>query len=523
MKEMVKHLLVVAILLSSALSTWAYSFVDNGIYYVVSYGKTVAVTYKDSDYNSYSGAVVIPSEVTNDGITYTVGGIGYNAFNGCVGLTSVTIPNSVTWIDKCAFCDCSALTSIAIPETVTDIGDTAFSGCTELKSINLPNALKEIKFYTFYNCKSLTSITIPNSVRRIGSSAFRSCSGLTSITIPESVTEMGDGVFGECSELSSVNLPNSLTAIEGSTFYRCKRLTSIKIPSSINRIEEWAFIGCTNLVKVEISDLDAWCNISFGGEYSNPLYFAHKLYLNGDLVTNIVVPASVTKIGDYAFQGCSSLTSVTLHDQITSIGVSAFQECSGLTSITIPDEVTSIGVSAFQKCSGLTSITVPDKVTSIGVLAFENCSKVTALTIGSSVNTIGAYAFDIARLGRIKVLNPEPPTCDDETVFRSVSRAKCVLTVPKGTKDLYKSTYVWWNFSSIEEDEAEGGVEAIGTDALTVSAEDGEIRIAGAAGAVAEVYSLSGVMLYRSTEAAIAMPRGMYIVKVAATTTKVVL
>ena len=97
-----------------------------------------------------------------------------------------------------------------------------------------------------------------------------------------------------------------------------------------------------------------------------------------------------------------------------------------------------------------------------------------------------------------------------------------MLTVPKGTKDLYKSTYVWWNFSSIEEDEAEGGVEAIGTDALTVSA-DGEIRIAGAAGAVAEVYSLSGVMLYRSTEAAIAMPRGMYIVKVAATTTKVVL
>ena len=187
-----------------------------------------------------------------------------------------------------------------------------------------------------------------------------------------SVTSIGNGAFNYCSGLTSVTIPNSVTSIGYDAFSHCSGLTSVTIPNSVTSIGTQAFYGCTSLTSVNISDLAAWCNIKFSGSDSNPLLFAHHLYINGNEITNLVIPNSVTSIGDYAFSGCSNLTSVTIPNSVISIGYSAFFECSGLTSVTIPNSVTSIGYSAFFECSGLTSVVIGSGVLSIGTSAFSN-------------------------------------------------------------------------------------------------------------------------------------------------------
>ena len=407
-------------------------------------------------FSSCSGltSITIPDSVTS---------IGKSAFSSCSGLTSITIPNSVTSIGYRAFYNCSGLeniyltdiavwckisgvdnlmvycsssiklylnnkliTDLVIPDGVTSIGSSAFRDCSGLTSITIPSSVTSIGNGAFYGCSGLTSVTIPNSVTSIGSSAFYRCSGLTSITIPDSVTSIGQSAFYNCSKLTSVTIPNNVTSISQSTFYNCSGLTSITIPNSVTSIGKSAFSGCSGLENIYLTDVAAWCKIS--GLYELMSYRPNsiKLYLNNELITDLVIPDSVTSIGSSAFYRCSGLTSVTIPNSVTSIGYSAFSGCSGLTSITIPSSVTSIGDSAFGSCSGLTSIIVASNnkkyhsdgnclietesktlisacknsvipadgsVTSIGSSAFDGCSGLTSITIPSSVTSIGGYAF----------------------------------------------------------------------------------------------------------------------------------
>ena len=254
-----------------------------------------------------------------------------------------------------AFEGCSGLTSLTLPSGVTEIGWGAFDGCKGLTSLTIPSSVTSIGKYAFYGCSGLTSLTLPSGVTEIGEEAFHGCSGLTSLTIPSGVTEIGFGAFDGCKGLTSLTIPSSVTKIGRFAFDGCSGLTSLTIPSSVTSIDCWGvFRGCSGL-------------------------------------TSLTLPSCVTSIGWGAFYGCSGLTSLTIPSGVTKIGESAFQGCSRLTTLTIPSSVTWIGLEAFSGCSGLTSIYVyTKKLPELGPDVFTGCNAQNC-TVYVPKGTVDAY------------------------------------------------------------------------------------------------------------------------------------
>ncbi|MBQ4385916.1 MAG: leucine-rich repeat domain-containing protein [Kiritimatiellae bacterium] len=356
------------------------------------------------------------SDVTSLVIADSVSRIGDAAFGGCLGLadsdgftivrdvlygysgesSTVSVPENVYEISGSAFSGRTNITSIAIGDSVRCIGNSAFSGCSCLRDITIPNSITNIGSSAFYKCSALNTIEIPEAIKIIGSSMFYGCDGLTNMTIPIGVTKIESSAFNNCSRLTSITIPDSVMRIGSYAFYGCSNLTSVTIPSSVASIDALAFSGCKGLTRVNISDLQSWCNISFSWDESNPLYYAHNLYLNGELLTELKIPDGVSRLGNYLFYGCTNLTSISLPSSLTSIGYSTFEGCDRVRSVTIPQYVCSSGLSSafpYSIYKAIENVTINEAVTNITGYAFSGCSGLSGITFECDEPTVSSSSF----------------------------------------------------------------------------------------------------------------------------------
>lgn len=332
--------------------------------------------------------------------------IGDHAFQGCEALRELNIPSTITKIAAGVFAECKSLTTLTLPENLTHIGSLAFSGCTNLTTITFPESLTSIDYHAFLGCASLTEITLPESLTFLGKSAFAKCTNLSEVVIHPTITYVGDCAFENCDlryneysdgyylgdeqspytvlvkakndsatnfdvneatkiicdnvfngfkSLANITFPKGLTQIGDYAFSGCAKLSSLTIPKTLKAIGFSAFSDCEGLNSVYINDLNAWMQIDFDVFNSNPLYLAHKLYLNDELVTDLIIDG-VETVSPNAFVNCKNLKTVIIGDSVTEIGESAFSGCNNLFTVTVGKNVIKIGDSAFGNCGKLVEV-----------------------------------------------------------------------------------------------------------------------------------------------------------------------
>lgn len=395
-------------------------------------------------------------------IPNSVDRIGYAAFNDCISLTSVVIPNGVKIIDTFAFCKCSVLNTISLPASLESIENYAFYYCTSLKSVtycgtedmwnqisvgkkntSLTDSSLSYHSWSGSACKvtcSLCNFSPDNGAHNVVNGLCTACkrygycgrwgnrSGVTwhydnvgtlTISGTGAIVDMGDidldGMRYDPIEapwssfagsIKSIVIQSGVTGIGHWVFNDCVKATSVTIPSSIAYIDDAVFGNCISLENVYITDLAKWCSIGFFDFDSNPLCQAESLYLNGDLVTDLIIPNGVTNIEEFAFYSCESLTSVTIPVSVTMIAERAFAACTGLQNINVDENNTAYSsdsqgilynkqkTTLIQAPGGITSCVIPEGVTAIGQYAFRSCANLRTVTIPASVTSIGGYAFN---------------------------------------------------------------------------------------------------------------------------------
>lgn len=395
--------------------------------------------------NDISGKIYIPKTYTVDNVTLPVTTIAASGFKNKTKITDIIFQgDNLTTIGSLAFSGCSGLTSITIPASVTNVGSNAFINCESLK-ILVDEENGNFKFLDEYNClidsankiliTGFSNSTIPTdgSVTSIGSYAFSSCKGLSSITIPDCITDIGSYAFSSCSNLTRISIPSEVTAIDTGTFEACTNLKDVFLSRRVTVICSYAFNHCSSLSYISLTSVCCIGQYAFC-DCTSLTSVNLTTWLNGDGLasgafdgsglTSITIPNTLKSIDAFTFSDCSSLRSVTIGSGVTSISGRAFLNSTGLTSIevnsanttyhssvnclietsrnklilgcknsVIPSGITDIDNEAFYNCSGLTSITIPNSVTSIYSEAFYGCSGLTSITIPSSVTWISWQAF----------------------------------------------------------------------------------------------------------------------------------
>ncbi len=429
----------------------------------------------------------------NSTVPESITSIGGFAFYDCDGLTSIELPAGLTSIGGCAFYDCDGLTSIELPAGLTSIGSYAFYSCGALQTV-VPNCIvaPELGIYAFNYISSSAVLRYPAccdytaweeffaSTEAVGTVQEGTCGenltwrfnedigllrisgtgvmydydnesspqpwrtlGVNTVLMDEGVENIGNYAFYNCTALTRIEIPEGVASIGDYTFYNCSSLTSIEIPATVTRIGIPAsysnnvrvFSGCSSLAAVHINDLAAWCRIDFGDAgfaTANPLFYAHNLYLNGKLITELVIPDEITEIKPFTFGG-AGITSVTIHENVTEIGQDAFKRCTALSNVVIPDGVTIIGKGAFYECTGLESVTVGAGVTRVDEGAFGRCDKLNAVYISDLAAWCGIAFYSYPNFSSNPLFNAGNLYLNDELLTE--------LVIPENITDIKQGTF----------------------------------------------------------------------------------
>lgn len=356
------------------------------------------------------------------------------AFCGFGGVQSVSMPESVTKIGAGAFRSCTELTSVILSPNVTKIGESAFRECEKLTSVVLPAGLTGIGAYAFADCTGLTEIAFPSGLRSIGTGSFAR-SGLKTVVLPGSLTTLGQRIFEGCRALTSAQLSSGMTTLPMYLFDQCEALRTLWIPASITRIDGLAVDPRGKLEAIHITDLAAWCSITYGVT-GQQWYGLPKLYLNGTQLEDLVIPEGVTKVAASAFSGIGGIRSIRFSPSVTEIGDYAFEGCSAR-QVVIPGTVRKIGCLAFSSCDSLYSLTLEEGITTISDQAFSFCGRLTEVRIPDSVTVLGNAFIDCRSLLRVTI-GRGVQTVPDRFLFDGCSRLEEVINLSSlrmSTKD----------------------------------------------------------------------------------------
>ena len=417
--------------------------------------------------NGKISEVLLPNELLS---------IGDNAFRG-TGLSTVTIPRSVTKIGTNAFPSCNlkvyqpsagydynssnktvlndsytkgndtfyyiiksddtaeiigcetTSTELTVPEeidgyTVSSIGDYGFAKCSTLKSITIPKNIKTIGKYAFNGCTGLINATIPTTVSSVGDYAFNNCTGLKNVTISEGVESIGKGCFYNCTSLAEAVVPDTAKYVGAYAFYNCTSMVNATIGTTTESIGECTFYNCKKLETVVIG-----YSVKSIGDYA---------FYNCAL-GRVSVPSATTVIGNFAFAKNSNLTKATLRKNLLTIGDGAFKDCGLLSTISIPTTVTSIGDEAFENCTSIASVTIPTGVTEIKKRTFSNCSSLANVTIKGEVTSIGESAFLNNAFTAIQL--PETLKTIGSSAFKNCGKLE-KITLPNNTANIGNAAFL---------------------------------------------------------------------------------
>lgn len=326
-------------------------------------------------------------------------------------LKKVTLPKDVELISEYAFANCPVLEEIVIPGKVAAISDNAFEGSGVIRDVHIEDldAWCETIFANttsnplsiagnlYSNGELVTELIISDGVTCISPWAFYGCEKLEKVVLPDSVKIIDKEAFAECTSLKEIDFGSGLEEIGERAFMNDTALTKLEIPESLKKVNQYAFSGCRSLTGVYITDLSKWCNIDFSdalglSDTGNPLIVAKNLYLNGELIEDLVIPEDITEIGLCTFRG-AGIKTVTLHDGVTKINLGAFAGCVELEEVTLSENLTSIMREAFSTCKKLKSIKIPDNVSFIGYGAFSNCSSLESVVFPANLTEIQKLAF----------------------------------------------------------------------------------------------------------------------------------